>query len=233
MNTGVLATLFLLWILPCFGQQASEVNKAESTGKDVDSIALKVPKAATAPLPTAQSYSFRTLDSTGNLGPNGRIIALLDVSVITVARPDEPYVNFRGQRQEVELFFNSGQCVPNTPKENLYSPLPCAKTMDAGLNELGQKDVFMPVRSFWASHSYQSLTGDVRSGYVAGSTVPMDQQVHHPAFTAPGVGWQAIPRSVRSGLSSIPAAVFTIGPTIRARSLSIRLCDIHSSEAER
>ncbi len=59
MNTAALATLSLLWILPGFGQHASEVNRTDLTGKDVDPIALKALRAATDPLPTAQSYSFR------------------------------------------------------------------------------------------------------------------------------------------------------------------------------
>lgn len=190
VHTRMLATLFLIWMLPCLGQQASKELESHSTEKDLDPIALKVLKAATDPIRAAQSYSFRALVNREHPGTNGQIITLFHISEITVQRPDKLHMNFRGQGHDVELFVNSGQCFLYTPKENYYSPLPCAKTIDDGLNDLQQKDVFIPVRNFLASDPYQSLTNGVLTGYVVGPTMLMDQEVHHLAFTGRGVEWR-------------------------------------------
>jgi hypothetical protein len=96
MDTGMLAILSMLWVPPNFDQRASEVDKADSTGKDVDQIALKGLRVATDLIPTAHSYSFRALANGENLGPKERTITLLPSSEITVQHPDRLHVNSHG-----------------------------------------------------------------------------------------------------------------------------------------
>ena len=101
--------------------QQSESNKADTKQKDIDPLALKVLKAATDPLREAKSFSFRALVSREDVGTNGQVITLFNLSDVTLQRPDKLHVDYRGRGKKVQLFYNAGQFVLYTPEEKLYT----------------------------------------------------------------------------------------------------------------
>jgi hypothetical protein len=159
-------------------------------GKDIDTLALQVLKAATDPIRQSQSYSFHALVSREHLGTNGQVITLFNLSDVTVQRPDKLHVDFRGKGKEVEFFYNAGQAVLYTPEEKLYTPISTPNTIDATLDALEKRDVFIPIRNFLQSDPYQSLTDGLLTGYVIGKVMLFDQTVHQLAFTEKDAEWQ-------------------------------------------
>ena len=183
--------MVLLYGLVVVGQQQSP-HKAgtPSQSTDLDPLALKVLKAATEPIRTANAFSFRALISKEHMGTNGQMITLFHTSTFTVERPDKLHAELRGRGKDVQLFYKSGQSVLYTPDVKLYTALSSPKTIDATLDELEKKDVFIPVKNFLESDPYQSLTDGLQSAYVIGEVTLFDQPVHHLAFSDKDVDWQ-------------------------------------------
>ena len=186
MKVRVLPFGVLAAALCVYAQQSSPAT----SDKDVDPLALKVLKAATDPIRDAKSYSFRALVSREREATNGQIITLFHSSDVTVERPDKLHVEFHGLGKEVQLFYNGGQFVLYTPEEKLYTTVSAPKSIDATLQELEQRDVFIPISNFLQSDPYTSLSDDLVTGYVVGKVVLFDQTVHHLAFTEPDADWQ-------------------------------------------
>lgn len=190
MKKRMLAILLVLGFGLSSQSQDSATPKSSNKQKDIDPLALRVLKAATDPLLEAKSYSFRALVSRESMGTNGQVITLFNLSEVTVQRPDKLHVEFRGRGKNVQLFYNAGQCVLFTPEAKLYTALPCPKTIDATLDDLDKRDVFIPIRNFLESDPYQSLTDNLVTGYVVGQIMLFDEPVHHLAFTEPDAEWQ-------------------------------------------
>lgn len=170
--------------------QQSESNKADTKQKDIDPLALKVLKAATDPLREAKSFSFRALVSREDVGTNGQVITLFNLSDVTLQRPDKLHVDYRGRGKKVQLFYNAGQFVLYTPEEKLYTSISCSKTVDSALEDLDKRNVFIPIRNFLGSDPYQSLTDNLVTAYVIGQVMLFDEPVHQLAFTEPKAEWQ-------------------------------------------
>jgi hypothetical protein len=176
--------------LAAVAQHSSSNSGTSKQAKDIDPLALQVLKAATDPLHSAKTFSFKALVSREHVGSNGQLITLFHLSAITMQRPDKLHVNFRGKGQEVELFYDAGHSVLFTPEAKLYTTVSSPTTVDAALDALEKKDVFLPVRNFLESDPYQSLTKDLTTAYVIGQVMLFDQPVHQLAFTEPGADWQ-------------------------------------------
>jgi hypothetical protein len=171
------------------GAKAGEAtNKATKT--DIDPLALDVLKAATEPLRKSQSFSFRALVSREYLGTNGQVITLFNLSDVTVQRPDKMHIDFRGRGKKVSLFYNAGQAVLYSPDEKLYTTIAGEPTIDATLQDLEKRDVFIPIRNFLESDPYKSLSDGLLTAYVIGKSMLFDQEVHQLAFTEPKAEWQ-------------------------------------------
>jgi len=170
-----------------FGQEKKPATTPE---KDIDPIALNVLKAATDPIKAAKSYSFRALVGREHLGTNGQIITLFHVTDATVERPDKLHLDIHGKGKEVQLFYNAGNAVLYAPSEKLFHSIAAAKTIDATLDDLEKRDVFIPIRNFLDSDPYHSLTDSLRTGYVVGQVTLFDQPVYHLAFTEAEAEWQ-------------------------------------------
>jgi len=178
----------VLWLSTSNAQQPG--TPKSPAAKDIDPLALQVLKAATDPLKGAKTFSFRALVSRETLGSNGQIVTLFNFSEVTVQRPDQLRVNFRGRGKDVQLYYNAGNAVLYTPEEKLYALIPAAKTIDATLETLEKKNVFIPIRNFLSSDPYKSLSDDLMTGYVVGQVMLFDEPVHHLAFTEPDAEWQ-------------------------------------------
>ena len=192
MKVGVGRLVILLaCVLSAFAQQQSDNSSAtKTTDKDIDPLALQVLKAATEPIRQSKSYSFRALVSREELGTNGQVITLFHLSDVTVQRPDKLHVSFHGRGKEVEMFYNAGHTVLYTPEAKFYTTVSSPKTIDATLDALEKRDIFIPIRNFLESDPYESLTDDLLTGYVIGKVMLFDQPVHQLAFTEKDVEWQ-------------------------------------------
>jgi hypothetical protein len=168
-----------LWLSTCHAQQPG--TPKSPAAKDIDPLALRVLRAATDPLKGAKTFSFRALVSRETLGSNGQIVTLFHLSEVTVQRPD---------KLRLQLYYNAGNAVLYTPEEKLYALIPAAKTIDAALENLEKKNVFIPIRNFLSSDPYRSLSDDLMTGYVVGQVMLFDEPVHHLAFTEPYAEWQ-------------------------------------------
>jgi hypothetical protein len=182
--------LLVLLALPFSGFAQDKTAKAHSATKDIDPLALQVLKAATEPIHEAQNFSFRALVSTEQLGTNGQMITLFHLSDVTVQRPDKLHLDFLGRGQKVQLFYNAGETVLYTPESKLFTTISTPKTIDATLDDLQKRDVFIPVRNFLESDPYASLTAGLQTGYVIGKVMLFDQPVHQLAFTDAKAEWQ-------------------------------------------
>jgi hypothetical protein len=190
MKKRVLA-LWLLFAcgLLCWSQKPPK-SEAGDRAKDIDPLALKVLKAATDPLREAKAFSFRALVSREDIGTNGQVVTLFNLSDVALQRPDKLHVNYRGRGKKVQLFYNAGTCLLYTPEEKLYTSIPCSKTIDASLDDLDKRNVFIPIRNFLGSDPYQSLTDNLVTAYVIGQVMLFDEPVHQLAFTEPKAEWQ-------------------------------------------
>ena len=177
-----------LWLLTSNAQQPG--TPESSAAKDIDPLSLQVLKAATDPLKGAKTFSFRALVSRETLGSNGQIVTLFHLSEVTVQRPDKLRLNFHGRGKDVQLYYNAGNAVLYTPEEKLFALVPAAKTIDATLETLEKKNVFLPIRNFLSSDPYQSLSDDLMTGYVVGQVMLFDEPVYQLAFTEPDAEWQ-------------------------------------------
>lgn len=186
--------ILVLWLLFACGlsswSQKPPNSEAGDRAKDIDPLALKVLKAATDPLREAKAFSFRALVSREDIGTNGQVITLFNLSDVALQRPDRLHVNYRGRGKKVQLFYNAGTCVLYTPEEKLYTSIPCSKTIDAALDDLDKRNVFIPIRNFLGSDPYQSLTDNLVTAYVIGKVMLFDDPVHQLAFTEPKAEWQ-------------------------------------------
>ena len=192
MKARVRCLMFILAsVLSVSAQQKSDsIAQGKTKAKDIDPLALQVLKAATEPIRQAQSYSFRALVSREQTGTNGQVITLFHFSEVTVQRPDKLHVEFHGRGKEVQLFYSAGESVLYTPEAKLYTSISSPKTIDATLDALEKRDIFIPIRNFLESDPYQSLTDDLLTGYVIGQVMLFDQPVHQLAFTEPDAEWQ-------------------------------------------
>jgi hypothetical protein len=175
------------------GQQSSagkNTNATATQSEDIDPLALEVLKAATDPIRASRTYSFRALVSRDHLGTNGQIVTLFNVTDVTVQRPDKLHLSFQGKGKKVELFYNAGQSILYAPEEKLYAQISSPATIDATLDSLEKKDVFIPIRNFLQTDPYKSLTDGVVTGYVIGQVMLFDQTVHQLAFTEKDAEWQ-------------------------------------------
>ena len=192
---ALLLGLFLTWQMSVFvaapivcGQQIADKSGSQHT--DIDPLALQVLKAATDPIHDAKSYSFRALVSREQFGTNGQIITQFTISNISVERPDKLHIDFQGHGKKVQLFYNAGHTVLYTPEEKLYTTISSPTTVDATLEALSKRNIFIPTENFLASDPYHSLTNRLLTGYVVGRAMLFDQEVHQLAFTEPDAEWQ-------------------------------------------
>jgi hypothetical protein len=193
MRFRVPSVMIMLVCALCMQAQqptSKEDTKPKTSQKDIDPLALQVLKAATEPIRQSQSFSFKVLVSREHLGSNGQVITLFHSSEATVQRPNKLHVDFHGRAKEVELFYNAGQAVLYTPEDKFYTQISGPTTLDAILDALEKRDVFLPTKNFLESDPYKSLTDDLLTGYVIGKVMLFDQPVHHLAFTEPGAEWQ-------------------------------------------
>jgi hypothetical protein len=183
----IAACIFAMTLgMPLAGQ-----NSTPSPAKDIDPLALRILQAATDQIKNAKSYSFRALVSRDYLGTNDQIITLFTWSEITVQRPNNLHIKFRGAGQPVEMFFNgSGSTVLFSPSANLYTTIATPTTIDAALDNISKKGVTVAVRNFLESDPYKSLTAALVTAYAVGTTDLFDQKVYHLAFTEPDADWQ-------------------------------------------
>ena len=183
-----------LWVLCICGlsswSQKSPSSEPGNRAKDIDQLALKVLKAATDPLRAAKALSFRALVSKEDIGTNGQVITLFNLSDVTLQRPDKLHVDYRGRGKKVQLFYNAGDFVLYTPEEKLYTSIACSKTIDSALDDLDKKNVFIPIRNFLGSDPYESLADNLVTAYVVGQVMLFDEPVHQLAFTEPKAEWQ-------------------------------------------
>jgi hypothetical protein len=191
MKRQLFLPLALVVVVPVFSLQDNSAGQSKkSQTQDIDPLALQVLKAATDPIRDAKTYSFRAFVGTEQLGTNGQVITLFHVSDVTVQRPDKLHLDFAGQGQKVQFYFNAGLAALYAPSEKLYSSLSAKATIDAELEDLAKRKVPVPVKNFLQSDPYKSLTQNLRSAYVIGMVKIFDQPVHHLAFTEPGAEWQ-------------------------------------------
>lgn len=181
---------FVLSFSVALSAQGSAPTK-EATEKDIDPLALRVLKGATDQIKEAKILSFRTLVARDVLGSNDQVITQFSTSKVTLQRPDKLHVDFRGRGKPVELFFDgSGKTVLYTPEAKFYSTVSTPSSLDATLDALDKKGVFIPINNFLQSDPYQSLTDDLTTAYAVGKVTLFDQEVYHLAFTEPGAEWQ-------------------------------------------
>lgn len=138
----------------------------------------------------SQTYSFRALVSRDHLGSNGQIVTIFNVSDVTVQRPDKLHLSFQGKGKKAELLYNAGLSILYAAEEKLYSQISSPATIDATLDSLEKKDVFIPIRNFLESDLYKSLTDGMLTGYVIGLVMLFDQTVHQYTFTEEDAEWQ-------------------------------------------
>jgi hypothetical protein len=169
---------------------ASLIAQTQSQKSDIDPLALQVLKTVTDPMFQAKAYSFRALVSHETMGSNGQVVTLFHVSSVTLEKPNKIHLTFLGVGKAVELYYNAGQTTLYAPDAKLYTTVPSPATIDAALDGLEKKDIFIPIRNFLASDPYKSLTDDLRSAYVVGRVKLFDQDVHQLAFTEPNAEWQ-------------------------------------------
>ena len=169
---------------------ASLVAQTDSKKNDVDPLALQVLKAVTEPIVQAKAYSFHALVSRETMGSNGQVVTLFHVSSVTLQKPDKIHLTFLGVGKSVELFYTAGQTTLYAPDAKLYTTVTSPATIDAALDGLEKKDIFIPIRNFLASDPYKSLTDDLQSAYIVGRVKLFDQDVHQLAFTEPNAEWQ-------------------------------------------
>jgi hypothetical protein len=183
--------LILGLLLPVSQTPAQEREKPSGTADkvDVDPLALKVLKATMEPIRTARNYSFQTRVMRENLGTNGQIITYFTSSEVIVSRPDKLRVNFKGRGRDVQLFYNAGRAVLYAPDKNLYATAAVPKTLDAMLDAIEKRAVYLPAKNFIESDPYQELAPDLKTGYVIGK-VELDEPVHQLAFTEDNAEWQ-------------------------------------------
>jgi hypothetical protein len=192
MKSQLLFAAMVIALVSCLQAQNSNAGSAKiaQAEKDIDPLALQVLKAATDPIRQSQSYSFRALVSRDHLGTNGQTVTLFHLSDVTVQKPDKFHLTFQGKGNKVEFFYNAGQSVLYSPEEKFYTPISSPPTIDATLDALEKKDVFIPIRNFLESDPYQSLTEGIVTGYVIGKVMLFDQTVHQLAFTEKDAEWQ-------------------------------------------
>ncbi|HEY1801552.1 MAG TPA: DUF2092 domain-containing protein [Terriglobales bacterium] len=165
-------------------------QKDSAKQSDIDPLALKVLKTVTDPIEHAKAYSFRAIVSRETLGSNGQIITLFHVTEATVAKPDKLRLNILGVGKEVQLFYNAGHATLFTPETKFFTTISSPTTLDATLDSLEKKNIFIPIRNFLSSNPYKSLSDSLRSAYVVGRVQLADQEVHQLAFTEPDAEWQ-------------------------------------------
>jgi len=158
---------------------------------DIDPLALKVLKAVTDPIRNASAFSFLTRTMRENLGTNGQTITYFTASEVIVVRPDKLKVTFRGRGRDVQLYYDGGKAVLYSPGPNLYATISAPQTLDAVLDRLEERGVYLPVKNLLESDPYQSLASDLKTGYVIGrvevfGTTP----IHQLAFTEDKAEWQ-------------------------------------------
>jgi hypothetical protein len=176
--------LLLCSSLLLIGQTTIRKKPASDTSnqqKDIDPLVLKVLKAVTDPIRGAKAFSFRTRGIREYLGSNGRIITYFTTSEVTVGRPDKLRVDFKGRRQQVQLYYDGGQTVLYAPGPKLYAVIPIrTKTLDGVLQELEKR----------GDDPYQTLLPDIKTGYVIGQVDMYGKQVHQLAFTEKDAEYQ-------------------------------------------
>jgi Predicted periplasmic protein (DUF2092) len=87
--------------------------------------------------------------------------------------------SFRALVSRETLGSKAGNAVLYEPEEKLYALIPAARTIDATLENLEKKNVFIPIRNFLSSDPYKSLSDDLMTGYVVGQEMLFDEPVHH------------------------------------------------------
>lgn len=186
MKRTLCCLLFLVSV--CALARAQQPDAAKE--KDIDPLALQVLQKAMEPIHQATSYSFRVLVSHEQLGTNGQVVTLFNTTEATVQKPDRLHIDFRRSGKEVELFFDGGDVVLYSPAAKLYTSIKAPKTIEATLDSLDQKAIFIPIRNFLDPDPYKSLADDVQTAYILGRVEILDQTVHQLAFTEPGAEWQ-------------------------------------------
>jgi hypothetical protein len=159
-------------------------------GTDIDPLSLQVLQQALEPLQQAKAYSFRALVSHEQEGTNGQVITLFHITEASVEKPDKLHLSVHRSGKEVQLFYSGEQAVLYSPQSNLFTTLETPSTLDAALEALDQKNIFIPIRNFIGSDPYKSLSDSLRTGYVVGRVNLFEQPVHHLAFTEPDAEWQ-------------------------------------------
>lgn len=77
--------------------QKQRGSSPTTTAKDVDPLALDVLRAVAQPVQQAQQFSLKALISEEQLATDGQIVTFFQTVDVTVQRPDNIHLIFRGK----------------------------------------------------------------------------------------------------------------------------------------
>jgi hypothetical protein len=155
MNRIRRAAALLLMTPVAAGIIVAQQQRASSTPKavvnDVDPLALDVLRADAQPVQQAQQFSVKALISEEQPATDGQVGTFFHAVDITIQRPDEIHLIFRGKGPRVDLYSAGGAATLYVPDSKLDAQRSTKGSIDAMVEDARTRDIDMPIGPFLRS----------------------------------------------------------------------------------
>jgi hypothetical protein len=166
------------------------VPLSNAAATDIDPQALDVLKASIDLVAKAPSFSFRVKVARDRLASNNQILTYFNDDTVTVTRPDKIRMDVDGEHHDVDFYFDGSHATMIEPSTNLYVSLPAPKSIDAMLDDLEKRGVYVPLASVLTSDPYRELSDGLQTAYVIGRVDMYKKEFVQLAFTQDNADWQ-------------------------------------------
>jgi hypothetical protein len=112
-------------------------------------------------------------------------------SQVIVRRPGELRVDYRGDRRNVNFYYNGKTFGLLDKQANTYASLQAPATIDSTLTQMqAQYDIVLPLEDFIYSDPYKAMASKIKAAYYLGPSRVAGVSTQHLAFSQEAIDWQ-------------------------------------------
>jgi hypothetical protein len=157
----------------------------------MDQRALDLLKRMSDTLASAKSFTYRSRSSVEEPAATGQFLTFFGETQLALQRPNKLRAKVGGDLPDFQIAYDGAKVWAFDPGKNLYAVAEAPGNIDDTLKFLMDKaGVHFPASDFMVSNPYATMTQDVNSAFVVGTSQVDGHPTDHLAFMGPGVNWE-------------------------------------------
>jgi hypothetical protein len=157
----------------------------------LEPAALERMKAMSDLLKGTASFTFKATTDRETPSVNGQLLDFVNVSRISIARPNMVRVDTTGDRLAASLWYDGKTVTIYSAKSTFYGQAPAPATIDETLQMLMDRfDTPLPVAGFLVKDPYTKMMDGVKTAFDAGTALIDGVACRHFAMSEEDADWQ-------------------------------------------